>query len=98
MSAVMVSPSIATISPNSSIVEVDPNDLRRAPATEELWEPPSEEEFRQAARMLALRMLQYVCGYGEESDVARSKHGSIKSRLITAHEMLASRLRANSLH
>jgi len=60
MSAVMVSPSIATIPPNSSIIGV---------------------------------VLQYVCGYGEESDVARNKHGSIESRLITAHEMLASRLR-----
>lgn len=97
MSAVMVSRPVTTIPPNSSIVEADSN-YSNAPATEALWEPPSEEEFRQAARMLALRIIQYICGYGEESDVARSKHGSIESRLITAHEMLAPGLKANSLH
>lgn len=98
MSAVMVSRPVTTIPPNSSNVEVDSNYSNHTPATEALWEPPSEEEFRQAARILALRIIQYICGYGEESDVARSKHGSIESRLITAHEMLAPGLKANSLH
>lgn len=54
-----------------------------------LWEPPSEEEFQQAVRVLALRILPCICGYGEESSVARSKRGSIESRLVTAHKMLA---------
>lgn len=93
MSAVMVSRPVTTIPPNSSIVEVDSNCSSHAPAAETLWEPPSEEEFRQATRMLALRVIQYICGYGEESDVARSKHGSMESRLITAHEMLGQALR-----
>lgn len=98
MSAVIVSRPFTTIPPNSSTGEVDSNYSNRAPATEALWEEPSEEEFRQAARMLAVRVIQYICGYGEESDAARSKHGSMESRLIAAHEMLARGLKPNSLH
>jgi hypothetical protein len=81
MSAMIVSPSVT----GSSSVEVDSS----CSAAETLWEPPSEEDVQQAIRVLALNILQCICGYGEESYVARSKHGSIESRLATAHKMLS---------